>query len=282
MDQKSELLEQQIQRVTSLGIACIAAAGNSGGPVQYPASSPNVLAVAAIGRLGQFPEDSAHALTVQGVGADGYFSPKFTCFGPEIALCAPGVAIVSSVPDNNFAAWDGTSMAAPHVSGLAALVLAHHPDFAGPFRTRNAHRVQRLFQILKASARPVNVGDPRRSGFGIPDAPTALGMHTTVQASQPKPTQPGFAAQQVGQFGAPLGGALGPIFGSPTLGSQIGGGPGYLGQYLPFSMDQMAAAYAQLQAAPVMYVPTHWDMGAAPAVVPPSRQPEYWGWWNSR
>ncbi len=182
-DQVSELLEQQLTRVTSLGIACIAAAGNSGGPVQYPASSGNVLAVAALGRLGEFPPDSYHAQMVQKAGVEGYFSPRFTCYGPEIALCAPGVAVVSSVPPNNFAAWDGTSMAAPHVTGLAALVLAHHPDFAGPFKARNAQRVERLFQILKASARPINLGDPRRTGFGLPDAPTALGLRLGSQVS---------------------------------------------------------------------------------------------------
>ena len=51
----SEALEQQILRAKRLGVACIVAAGNSGGPVQYPASSPNVLAVAAIGKDGGVP-----------------------------------------------------------------------------------------------------------------------------------------------------------------------------------------------------------------------------------
>jgi subtilisin family serine protease len=54
-DQVSEVLEQQLLRLTNVGIACIVAAGNSGGPVQYPASSPNVLAVAAIGHVAEFP-----------------------------------------------------------------------------------------------------------------------------------------------------------------------------------------------------------------------------------
>ena len=44
----SEALEQQIQRAKQAGVACIVAAGNSGGTVQYPASSPHVLAVAAV------------------------------------------------------------------------------------------------------------------------------------------------------------------------------------------------------------------------------------------
>ena len=179
--QPSEALEQQILRAKRLGVACIVAAGNSGGPVQYPASSPNVLAVAAIGRMAEFPPDSYQAQTTGAIEGTGLFSPKFSCFGPEIGVCAPGVAILSSVPPNNFAVWDGTSMAASHVTGLAALVLAHLPDFQGPFKARNADRVDRLFQILRASARPVNVGDPRRTGFGIPDALVALGLAPPLQ-----------------------------------------------------------------------------------------------------
>lgn len=172
----SEALEQQILRARRLGVACIAAAGNSRGPVQYPASSPNVLAVAAIGKLGEFPPDSYHAQTVTTVDASGFFSPRFTCYGPEVTVCAPGVAILSSVSPNNYAVWDGTSMAASHVTGLAALVLAHHSDFQGPFKAHNAARVDRLFQILRAAAQPLNLGDPRRTGFGMPDVLVALGL----------------------------------------------------------------------------------------------------------
>jgi subtilisin len=175
-NERSEALEQQILRAKRLGVACIAAAGNSGAAVEYPASSPNVLAVAAIGRLGEFPPDSYHAQTVGVADANGFFSPKFSCFGPEIAVCAPGVAILSSVPPNNYAVWDGTSMAAAHVAGLAALILVHHPDFQGRFKMRNADRVDRLFQIIKSSTRPVNLGDPRRTGFGVPDVLAALGL----------------------------------------------------------------------------------------------------------
>jgi subtilisin family serine protease len=134
------------------------------------------LAVAAIGKLGEFPLDSYHAQTIGAVDGAGFFSPKFTCYGPEITVCAPGVAILSSVPPNNYAVWDGTSMAAAHVTGLAALVLAHHPDFQGLFKARNAARVDRLFQILRASAHPLNLGDPRRTGFGMPDVLVALGL----------------------------------------------------------------------------------------------------------
>lgn len=175
--QPSEALEQQLLRARQAGVACIVAAGNSGGPVQYPGSSPQVLAVSAIGRVNEFPADSYHAHTVTGqVDPNGFYAARFSCYGPEISVCAPGVAITSSVPDNNFAAWDGTSMAAPHVTGLAALILAHHPEFQTAIRVRNAERVDRLFQIIRQSCTPLMLGDPRRTGFGLPDAPRALGL----------------------------------------------------------------------------------------------------------
>ena len=50
-DQVSQAVEQKLEEAVLDGVACIVAAGNSGGPLQYPASSPNVLAVSAIGRL---------------------------------------------------------------------------------------------------------------------------------------------------------------------------------------------------------------------------------------
>ncbi|QOY93098.1 S8 family serine peptidase [Massilia sp. UMI-21] len=173
----SEALERQIVRAKQAGVACIAAAGNSGGPVQYPAASPHVLAVAAIGKVDEFPPDSYHTETVgQDIDAQGFFTARFSCAGPQVDVCAPGVAVVSSVPPNNFASWDGTSMAAPHVTGLAALVLAHRPEFQGVLRARSAERVERLFQVLRLSARPVTLADPAHIGYGMPDALVALGL----------------------------------------------------------------------------------------------------------
>jgi subtilisin len=78
------------------------------------------------------------------------------------------VAEVSAVP-GGYAAADGTSVAAAHVSGMAALVLAHHPLFTdGPWRTRSEQRVQILCDLIRASAVP-HFADTQRGGAGVPD-----------------------------------------------------------------------------------------------------------------
>lgn len=233
-DAPSEALERQILRAKQAGVACIAAAGNSSGPVQYPASSPHVLAVGAIGKVGEFPPDSYHSETLgNDIDGQGYFTARFSCFGPQVDVCAPGVAVVSSVPPNNFAAWDGTSMATPHVTGLAALVLAHRPEFQSVLRMRSPERVEGLFQILRMSARPVTLGDPNHVGYGMPDALIALGL-STIQMGMPWQGQPAFGSPAA-MFAAAMD--AGPRAGAGLAMAGSGPGPGAAGlslQSLPF------------------------------------------------
>ena len=181
----SAIVEQRIAAAKERGIAVIAPAGNSGGRVQFPASSMNALAVGAIGSVGTFPDDSLHAaqaLTSESVGG-GLFVPAFSCYGPELDVCAPGVAVITCQSPDGYAACDGTSLAAAHVTALAALVLAHHFDFQHQFAMPTAMRVERLFQILKQTAQPL--ADPWRTGTGLPYAPRALGLQ-----SHPRPYTP--------------------------------------------------------------------------------------------
>ncbi|MEU4154897.1 S8 family serine peptidase [Actinoplanes sp. NPDC026670] len=242
--QPSLLVARKIEQARQAGIACVAAAGSTGGPVMFPASLPTVLAVAAIGRLGDYPPESYHATRVYGVPTvDGYFSASFTCHGPEVDVCAPGVAIVSSVPASGYAAWDGTSFAAPYVTGLAALLLAHHPDFRGRFAGRDGNRVDRLFELIRTSCRPLALGDPTRSGAGLPDAVAALGLIPPVTTSPPAHpilaelwtmmAQSGLipvAVPTVGhphfaQLGTPIGAGMGSPMGA-GIGSPMGAGMG--------------------------------------------------------
>ncbi|MDO5751720.1 S8 family serine peptidase [Arthrobacter sp.] len=180
----SQIMLQKLAQAKELGVACIVAAGNTGGDVQFPGTSPDVLTVAAIGKNDEFPESSYHAQQRWKNGQDdlGFFSAQFSCHGERIDVCGPGVAVVSSVPPSGFAAWDGTSMATPHIAGLAALVLGHHPDFqSGPLQHKGAARVDRLFDLLKSSSTPLQFGDPQRSGAGLPDSMRALGLEQNGQ-----------------------------------------------------------------------------------------------------
>jgi hypothetical protein len=171
----SQIVADRIAQARNLGTACIVAAGNSASQVQFPAFLPTTLAVSAIGRFGEYPEDSFHAEQVLDgfQGSDGFFPAAFSCFGPEIDVCGPGVAVTSAVPDDGFASWDGTSMATPHVAGLAALMLAHHAELKGTFP--NSARVDRLFDLIRASCIPLPFG-AERVGRGLPWAPRALGL----------------------------------------------------------------------------------------------------------
>jgi subtilisin len=182
-NQSSEIVQQWMEQARQAGVAVVVAAGNSAGPVQFPASLASVLSVSAIGQQGQYPAETYHAQTMPVgpglIGVNGIFAAKFSCFGPQIGACAPGVAIISSVPGGGYAAWDGTSVAAPHIAGLATLVAAHHP--AVKDAPRNAARVDRLFQIVLAAATPVGL-NPVYGGAGLPSVTAAFQASTAPQS----------------------------------------------------------------------------------------------------
>jgi subtilisin len=181
----SAIVEQRVAAAKQQGIGIIAAAGNAAGAVLFPACSPHVVAVGAVGQAGSFPEYSPQALQAAMAVpvAGGLFVPPFSCRGGELDLCAPGVAIIACQSPDGYAICDGTSLAAAHVTALAALVLAHHSDFRGSFGRRDFQRVERLFQILKGTAQPI--GHPWLTGAGLPDAARALGLHSMQKPLAP-------------------------------------------------------------------------------------------------
>ncbi len=186
----SLIVEQRIMAAKQQGIALIAAAGNTGAAVEFPACSTHVLAIGAIGQVGSFPDDSPQAAQAAAAlpAGQGFFVPPFACQGPELDLCAPGVAVVSCASPDGHAVYDGSSLAAAHATALAALILAEHGDFRRAFSARDFRRVERLFQILKETARPI--GHPWHTGAGLPDAARALGR-TFQPTAVPAPLEVG-------------------------------------------------------------------------------------------
>jgi thermitase len=104
----SELVHEAIRYAYNAGVLIVAAAGNSDSDMKsYPAAYDEVISVAATDRYDN--------------------KAWFSNWGEWIELAAPGVDIFSTVPWG-YESWSGTSMACPHVSGLAALVFSEYPE----------------------------------------------------------------------------------------------------------------------------------------------------------
>ena len=101
---------QAVKKATEKGVLCVAAAGNSASDTKYftPARSP-------------------YAVTVAATDSDDLIA-SFSNYGEAVDIAAPGVNIYSSISGNNYASWSGTSMAAPHVVGAAAMFLVEYPN----------------------------------------------------------------------------------------------------------------------------------------------------------
>lgn len=181
----SALVSRKLADASAAGIACIAPAGDTGGPITFPASLPTVFAVGALGAFGACPPDTSHAThTGPQLTPEGLFVAPFSPHGPGVDAVAPGVAVLSCAPEGGYAALDGTNTASAHIAGLAALVLAHHEDFHGQVLPRGPGRVQHLFEIIAASCRPLaapGTVDAARTGRGLPDALIALGLAPGMQ-----------------------------------------------------------------------------------------------------
>ncbi|MEV5012047.1 S8 family serine peptidase [Streptomyces sp. NPDC056159] len=181
----SALVSRKLADAGAAGIACIAPAGDTGGPITFPASLPTVFAVGALGAFGTYPPDTSQAThTEPQLTPEGLFVAPFSCYGPGVDAAAPGVAVLSCAPEGGYTALDGTGTASAHIAGLAALILAHHEVFHGQLLPRGPGRVQHLFNIIAASCRPLaapGTAEAARVGRGLPDALIALGLTPGMQ-----------------------------------------------------------------------------------------------------
>ena len=136
----SEIVNYAEQR----GVLLVAASGNEGKDVKYPAAYPTVLAVG-------------------GVDADNR-ADKRSNFGPELDLVAPMTVYTTSL-GSGYEYKDGTSMAAPQAAAVAALVLSKYPELK-PYQIRN---------LLRQTAEDLDVAgwDPH-TGYGLLRADFAL------------------------------------------------------------------------------------------------------------
>jgi subtilisin family serine protease len=128
-------------------VVLIAASGNLGpkSPPLYPAAYPRVIAVTAT--------DERDRLFAQSVR------------GPHVALAAPGVDIVVPAPNKEYQFTTGTSVAAAHVSGVAALLIERHPEVDA----------DTVFEVLTSSARRLDPkGRDDEFGWGLVDPSNAL------------------------------------------------------------------------------------------------------------
>jgi subtilisin len=147
----------------SKGLLIVAGAGNQeGNPV--PPQQSNV----------DYPARYKNVIAVSSVDHDDVIAPN-SARGPEVDLCAPGVDILSTVPDSKYCKMSGTSVACPHVSGVAALAWGAHPS------SNN----QQIWNLIASTADDLGIPGPdSKYGYGRVDA------YEAVRASFPAPAIP--------------------------------------------------------------------------------------------
>jgi len=150
------LVQSAIDKAWAQGLVIVAAAGNSGASGAItPANCNNVVGVAAS------DQNDAKA--------------SFSNFGSGVDVAAPGVSILSTNFVGGYSSFNGTSMASPHVAGLAALI------WTTSHNTSNNNVVNRILQSANANA-------PAGSTFGRIDAYASVASDSPIPTPTPTPS----------------------------------------------------------------------------------------------
>jgi subtilisin family serine protease len=154
--QPDPALHAAIKRAVAKGVFVITAAGNAGraDSVNYPARWRETVAVAAVDKSGRLS--------------------RFSSRGPQVDIAAPGQDVLSTYVGGGYAKLSGTSMAAPFVAGIVALLIPLHRDTCNsrtPLRT-----LADLHEHLRRTARDAGpVGHDPGYGWGLINPDKLLG-----------------------------------------------------------------------------------------------------------
>lgn len=167
-----EAVDKAIKYAESKGVLLIHAAGNDGRDIDEGDNFPT-----------KNLDDKTIAKTWLEIGASAWgdgenFVGGFSNYGKAtVDVFAPGVQIYSTTPDNEYASFNGTSMAAPSTAGVAALVMSYYPDLTAYQVKDIIMKSSRTFDNLEVgqpgSGEMVNFSDLSISG-GIVNAYEAL------------------------------------------------------------------------------------------------------------
>jgi len=105
-----DYLANKVNWAVTNGVTAVIAAGNSGGIVSSPGCASKAIAVGAVSKSD--------------------IRASWSGSGKALDIVAPGVSIYSTLPGNNYASWDGTSMATPHVAATIALMMEKNPGLS--------------------------------------------------------------------------------------------------------------------------------------------------------
>lgn len=163
---KSTLIADAVDYAYGKGVLVVAAAGNSGpnaNTIGYPGALVNAVTVAA---LEDVQENGTYRVADFSSRGNPQTDGDYVIQELDVELSAPGRAIESTWYDGSYNTISGTSMATPHVSGLAAKIWAANPSMSHTQLRAELQNRAKANDILGGSG--AASGDDYASGFGFP------------------------------------------------------------------------------------------------------------------